>query len=82
VGPIAQLAGLEITANGQRVEWVRDTLHPFAFHIDVPAGATVVAGAGWFCVVWLFSPTEGLILRGWRYRIGSVDSRLRRPEVI
>ena len=42
VGPIAQLAGLEITANGQRVEWVRDTLHPFAFHIDVPAGATEI----------------------------------------
>lgn len=42
VGPIAQLAGLEITANGQRVEWVRDTLHPFAFHIDVPQGASEI----------------------------------------
>ncbi|QYF87618.1 M61 family metallopeptidase [Brevundimonas sp. PAMC22021] len=42
VGPIAQLAGLEITANGQRVEWVRDTLHPFAFHLDVPQGATEI----------------------------------------
>jgi predicted metalloprotease with PDZ domain len=40
VGPIAQLAGIEITANGQRVQWVRDTLHPFAFHVDVPAGVT------------------------------------------
>ena len=42
VGPIAQLAGLEITANGQRVEWVRDTLHPFAFHLEVPQGATEI----------------------------------------
>ena len=42
VGPIAQLAGLEITANGQRVEWVRDTLHPFAFHLEVPQGASEI----------------------------------------
>ncbi|WP_298159929.1 peptidase M61 [Brevundimonas sp.] len=40
VGPITQLAGLTFTANGQRVEWVRDALSPFAFHIVVPAGAT------------------------------------------
>ncbi|WP_395944041.1 M61 family metallopeptidase [Brevundimonas sp.] len=40
VGPVAQLAGVEITANGQRVEWVRDTLSPFAYHLTVPAGAT------------------------------------------
>jgi predicted metalloprotease with PDZ domain len=42
VGPVAQLAGIEITANGQRVEWVRDTLHPFAYHVTVPAGATAL----------------------------------------
>jgi len=41
-GPIAQLAGLIITADGQRVEWTRDTLQPFAFHIVVPAGATQI----------------------------------------
>jgi manganese/zinc/iron transport system permease protein len=41
-----------------------------------PAGATVVAGAGWFCVAWLFSPTEGLIPRRLRLHTGSVDSRL------
>jgi len=42
VGPVAQLAGVEITANGQRVEWVRDTLSPFAYHLTVPAGATEI----------------------------------------
>ncbi|WP_426023584.1 M61 family metallopeptidase [Brevundimonas sp. PWP3-1b1] len=42
VGPIAQLAGIEITANGQRVEWVRDPLHLFAYHVVVPAGATAL----------------------------------------
>ena len=42
VGPIPQLAGIEITAGGQRVEWVRDTLRPFAYHVVVPAGATAL----------------------------------------
>ena len=40
VGPVTQLAGLMFTANGQRVEWVRDALSPYAYHIVVPAGAT------------------------------------------
>ena len=38
-GPIDQLAGLIITANGQRVKWERDKVDMFAFHIDVPPGA-------------------------------------------
>ncbi|MBS0297937.1 MAG: M61 family metallopeptidase [Proteobacteria bacterium] len=37
--PLAELGGLIIRANGQRVEWVRDTVDVNAFHIDVPAGA-------------------------------------------
>jgi predicted metalloprotease with PDZ domain len=37
-GPISKLASLVITANGQRVEWVRDRVDVFAFHVDVPAG--------------------------------------------
>jgi len=27
-----------ITANGQRLAWVRDRVDVFAFHVDVPAG--------------------------------------------
>ena len=38
-GPISQLGGLVITANGQRVEWTRDPVEVFAFHVDVPRGA-------------------------------------------
>ncbi len=38
-GPIASLAGLRITANGQPVEWRRDSAYVYAFHLDVPAGA-------------------------------------------
>ena len=39
-GPIDKLAGLMIHANGARVEWVRDPVDVFAFHVAVPAGAT------------------------------------------
>ncbi len=38
-GEIEKLAGLQIRANGKRVEWKRDPVDVFAFHIDVPAGA-------------------------------------------
>lgn len=41
-GAIKDLAGLTITANGQRLEWRRDPVDVYAFHIDVPEGATEV----------------------------------------
>jgi predicted metalloprotease with PDZ domain len=41
-GPIFQMAGLEVWANGQRLEWRRDTADVYAFHIDVPAGANAL----------------------------------------
>jgi predicted metalloprotease with PDZ domain len=39
-GSVDQLAGLMIYASGARVEWRRDPVDVFAFHVDVPAGAT------------------------------------------
>ena len=39
-GPIEQLAGLKLTANGQSVAWKRDALDMFTFHLVVPEGAT------------------------------------------
>jgi predicted metalloprotease with PDZ domain len=39
-GRIDELAGLMIQAGGRRVEWVRDTVDVYAFHLNVPAGAT------------------------------------------
>ena len=39
-GPIDKLAGLIITANGQRIPWRRDPVEITAFHVDPPAGAT------------------------------------------
>jgi predicted metalloprotease with PDZ domain len=37
-GPISEFAGLEVTANGKRVPWLRDRVNVYAFHIDVPTG--------------------------------------------
>jgi len=39
-GPIDDLTGIAITANGQQIPWRRDEVDMYAFHIDVPAGAT------------------------------------------
>ena len=38
-GPIDRLAGLLMTANGTRVEWQRDPLNMYAFHVTLPKGA-------------------------------------------
>jgi len=39
-GPITNLVGLKIQAGGQTVAWRRDDVNMFAFHVDVPAGAS------------------------------------------
>jgi predicted metalloprotease with PDZ domain len=39
-GRIDDFAGLAIHADGQRLEWLRDTVDVYAFHLNVPAGAT------------------------------------------
>ncbi len=41
-GPIDKLAGLVVTANGKTLPWKRDTLNVYAFHVEVPAGASSV----------------------------------------
>jgi predicted metalloprotease with PDZ domain len=38
--PVGNLAGLVITANGNRLAWVRDRVNMWAFHIEVPQGAS------------------------------------------
>jgi predicted metalloprotease with PDZ domain len=42
VGRVDLLAGLIVRANGQRLEWTRDTVDVYAFHVSVPAGATTL----------------------------------------
>src|ERR1039457_3287660 len=39
-GPIADLVGLKIQAGGQSIPWRRDSVNMYAFHVDVPAGAS------------------------------------------
>ena len=41
-GQIDKLAGMRFFAGGQELKWVRDPVDVFAFHLDVPAGATSV----------------------------------------
>ena len=41
-GPIQLIAGVTVTGGGQRIEWLRDTVNPYAFHLDVPAGVSEI----------------------------------------
>ena len=41
-GPIQDLAGLKFTARGQTLNWRRDLLDGWTFHVEVPAGASSV----------------------------------------
>jgi predicted metalloprotease with PDZ domain len=41
-GPLTQLAGLKFTGNGKVLEWVRDPVQVFAFHLTVPDGVTTL----------------------------------------
>ncbi len=41
-GPIDNLAGIVIEANGQRLPWVRDSVNMFALRVHVPAGVTTL----------------------------------------
>lgn len=41
-GPISKLGGLVVKANGTVLPWTRDPMDVYAFHVDVPQGATGV----------------------------------------
>jgi predicted metalloprotease with PDZ domain len=41
-GPIADLVGLKLEANGQAIPWKRDSVNMYAFHITVPPGVTTL----------------------------------------
>ncbi len=41
-GAIDKLAGLVVTANGKTIPWMRDQFDVYAFHVDVPEGASEV----------------------------------------
>jgi predicted metalloprotease with PDZ domain len=41
-GDIKNITGFRPSANGQKLDWVRDDLDVWAFHIKVPAGVTAI----------------------------------------
>ncbi len=41
-GPITDLVGLQVSADGKRVDWRRDDEDMFAFHVKLPAGVKAV----------------------------------------
>ncbi len=41
-GPVDKMAGLTIAAGGKTLAWSRDTSDVYAFHVDVPAGASTL----------------------------------------
>src|SRR2546429_2004426 len=41
-GPIANLVSLKIATAGKSIAWKRDSVNMYAFHIDVPAGASAL----------------------------------------
>ena len=41
-GPLQNLGGIITTVDGQRVQWVRDRVSVYAFHIPLPKGAKTV----------------------------------------
>src|SRR5581483_7931198 len=40
--PVGNISGLVITANGKSLEWERDRVNVWAFHLDVPKGANTL----------------------------------------
>jgi predicted metalloprotease with PDZ domain len=44
-GPITDLVGLKFTAAGKTLQWQRDPVDMYAFHLEVPAGAREVEAA-------------------------------------
>ncbi|WP_339930367.1 peptidase M61 [uncultured Brevundimonas sp.] len=41
-GPIQLIAGLTVIGGGERIEWLRDTIDPYAFHLDIPVGVSEI----------------------------------------
>ena len=41
-GPIQLISGVTVAGGGARIDWLRDTIDPNAFHIDVPQGVSEI----------------------------------------
>ena len=89
-GPIGNLTGLHFKADGKEVPWKRDQLDMFAFHVDVPAGATHLQAAYDYIEAAGASATDKLVAFEWNeamlYPAGTssdklmYEARLKLPE--
>jgi predicted metalloprotease with PDZ domain len=59
-GRVDKLAGLVVKENQTRLEWTRDTVDAFAFHVAVPAGVRSLDVA--FQIVSPVAPNEGRVV--------------------
>ncbi len=59
-GEIEKLTGLEFTANGEKLPWIRDDVDVFAFHLDVPENTTEISAQ--FQFVSATSSSQGRIV--------------------
>ena len=41
-GPLGDISELRVSANGKPIEWHRDQVDLYAYHIDVPQGVTTI----------------------------------------
>lgn len=58
-GPISRVAGVVTAVDGKRVQWVRDQINVFAFHVPLTTGASMVEVD--FDYLSPMKPTEGRI---------------------
>ena len=54
------IAGLTFTANGQKLDWKRDTIEVGAFHLEVPAGVTQITAE--FDLLTATGPGQGRVV--------------------
>ncbi|MBT9330144.1 M61 family metallopeptidase [Paracidobacterium acidisoli] len=77
-GPISDLTGLRFAADGKTIPWRRDLLDVFAFHVDVPDGATHLDAS--FDIIAPRSATEKLLVLEWNeallYPAGTPSAQL------
>ena len=59
-GVISSLSGLQFTANGKSVAWVRDTISVFAFHLTIPNDVSVLEADYQYLTA--VSPAQGRVL--------------------
>lgn len=74
-GPISNLTGLKVSANGKMIPWERDLLDVYTFHVDVPGGVnhldiafdyTEPSGAGFTGAA---SATDKLVVISWNQNV-------------